>query len=174
MIVVDTSAWIEYFRNSAHPVNHRVRALLASRAELAITEAVFMEMLGGVRSARTLDAIRSQLVGLPLLRLEGVDDFEQAAAIYRACRASGHTLRGQVDLLIAVPTIRHGASLLHNDRDFEVIARHSGLKLEPLRSSSEDGGDQIREGAGIYGRRSPRPTSRTSRNSRSKRLASKA
>lgn len=174
MIVADTSAWVEYFRGSDHPVARRLRGLLATRRELALTEAVLMEVLAGTRSGTTLEAIRSQLIDLPMLRLEGVDDFEQAATIYRACRDAGHTLRSQLDLLIAVSAIRHGASLLHNDRDFEVIARHSALKLEPLVPASDNGGHDVGERSGKYRRRAARPRPRTSRNSRGERLASKA
>jgi hypothetical protein len=31
-----------------------------------------------------------------------------------------------------VPVIEAGATLLHNDADFEVLARHSPLRLEPV------------------------------------------
>ena len=93
-----------------------------------------MEVLAGVTSAEALARIRSQLVALPILRLEGLRDFEEAAHIYRTCRAAGHSLRGQTDCLIAVLAIRHEASLLHNDRDFETIAQHTPLRLEPIRA----------------------------------------
>jgi predicted nucleic acid-binding protein len=38
-------------------------------------------------------------------------------------------------LLIAVPAIRADASVLHNDRDFDAIARHTPLRVEPLSGS---------------------------------------
>jgi len=69
------------------------------------------------------------LLGFQILPLDGLADFEQAAAIYRACRDTGETLRSLSDCLIAVPVIRAGASLLHNDADFAAIARHSSLRL---------------------------------------------
>lgn len=172
MIVADTSVWVEFFRGSGHPAAAKLKGLLERRADVAITEVVLMEVLAGRRSGAHAEEARAQLIALPVLRLEGTADFETAAAIYRACRDSGHTIRSQPDLLIAVPAIRHGASVLHNDRDFEVIARHSGLKLEPLTSSYENGG-HVGERSGKYTRRTARPRPRTSRNPRSKRLASK-
>lgn len=174
MIVADTSAWIEFFRGSAHPARAKLKELLERRADLAITEIVLMEVLAGRRSGEHVEQARAQLIALPVLRLEGIADFEQAAAIYRACRDAGYTIRSQLDLLIAVPVIRHGASLLHNDRDFEVIARHSSLKLEPLSSTPEARTHDVREHAGRYARRPARARPRTSRNSGSGRLASKA
>jgi predicted nucleic acid-binding protein len=136
VIVADTSAWIEFLRDSPHPAAAKLDDLLDRRADLAITEVVLMEVLAGRRSGDHVEQARDRLMALPLLRLEGAADFEEAARIYRACRDAGHTIRSQLDLLIALPVIRHGASLLHGDRDFEVIARHSALKLEPLTSSS--------------------------------------
>ena len=132
--MVDTSAWVEMLRGRPHPAAARLKELIASRRDLAITDTVFMEVLAGVPSAEALARVRSQLVGLPILRLEGLHDFEEAARIYRTCRAAGSTLGSQVDCLIAVVAIRHDASLLHNDHDFETIARHTPLKLEPLRA----------------------------------------
>lgn len=174
MIVADTSAWIEFFRGSAHPARAKLRDLLERRADLAITEVVLMEVLAGRRTGDHVEQTRAQLIALPLLRLDGLADFEEAAAIYRACRDSGHTIRSQLDLLIAVPVIRHGASLLHNDRDFEVIARHSSLKLEPLGPTRQSGEHDVRERAGRYASGPRRSRPRSPRNSRSRRLASKA
>ena len=133
MIVVDTSAWIEFFRGRDHPAATALKALIGRGAELATTEAVLMEVFAGAVSAADLARIRSQLVALPILRLEGLADFEEAALIYRTCRAAGNSIRSHVDCLIAVPVIRHGASLLHNDRDFDTIARHTSLKLEQVQ-----------------------------------------
>lgn len=68
-----------------------------------------------------------------MLPLDGLADFEEAAAIYRACRDAGETLRSLSDCLIAVPVITAGASLLHNDPDFDVIARYSQLQIHAAR-----------------------------------------
>ena len=44
---------------------------------------------------------------------------------------SGDTVRQLTDCLIAVATIKAGATVLHADRDFDAIARHSELQIEP-------------------------------------------
>jgi predicted nucleic acid-binding protein len=72
------------------------------------------------------------MLSFPLLKLVGLADFEQAAEIYRECRLAGEELRSQVDCLIAVPVIRAGAELLHDDADFDVIARHSDLRVHSI------------------------------------------
>lgn len=131
MIVADTTAWIALFRATGHPVGRTLEALIERREDVAITEIVLMELLAGASAADTA-RLRARLIAFPILRLEGLDDYEEAARIYRTCRDAGQTLRSQQDCLIAVPVIRQGASLLHNDRDFERIARHTRLKLHPL------------------------------------------
>lgn len=133
VIVVDTSAWIDFFHGRATPVASTLEHLLEVQADVAITETILMEVLAGAGPGEALARIRAELIARPILRLEGLADFEEAARIYRTCRSAGHTLRSQLDCLIAVPVIRHGASLLHNDNDFETIARHTALKVERLQ-----------------------------------------
>jgi predicted nucleic acid-binding protein len=70
------------------------------------------------------------VLALPLLGVSALEDGERAAAIHRACRARGHTVRDIVDCLIAAVAIRNDAVVLHRDRDFDVIARHTELRIE--------------------------------------------
>ncbi len=91
-----------------------------------------MEVLAGVRNPREEQAVRGQLVGFPLVSVGGIDAYEQAAEIYKACRAAGDTIRSLLDCLIAVPAIRAGIPVLHGDRDYPVIARHTALEVFPL------------------------------------------
>lgn len=58
-----------------------------------------------------------------------MDDFEAAAGIFRTCRRRGKSVRRLVDCLIAAVAIRAGLEILHRDRDFDVIARHTGLRV---------------------------------------------
>ncbi|MDQ4069069.1 MAG: hypothetical protein M3203_06305 [Actinomycetota bacterium] len=62
--------------------------------------------------------------------VRGLDDFEAAADLYRACKAGGETVRALTDCLIAVVALRQSLSVLHADRDFDVLARHTGLQAE--------------------------------------------
>ena len=57
-------------------------------------------------------------------------DYEAAAALYRRCRRQGETVRKLLDCLIAAVAIRAGTPILHNDRDFDVLARHTELQLD--------------------------------------------
>jgi predicted nucleic acid-binding protein len=132
VIVVDSSAWVEYLRKTGSAVHRRLRGLIEDSAHLAVTEIVVMEVLAGARDRRHARELRSRLLAFDLLLLRGVDSFDAAADLYRACWDAGETVRELADCLIAVPTIEAGATLLHADRDFELIARHTPLRLEPV------------------------------------------
>ncbi len=94
-----------------------------------VTEVIAMEVLAGAPSERHVSLLRSDLLAQRLLPLAGLADYERAATLYRVCRRSGETIRRMTDCLIAVPAIRAGAAVLHKDRDFDAIARHSDLRV---------------------------------------------
>jgi hypothetical protein len=110
-------------------VHRRLADALRAREHIAVTEVVLGEVFAGARSAKDHGALRGTLLGFPLLRLETLADYEEAAALYRACRDGGETLRSLTDCLIAVPAIRAGLPVLHADSDFDKLARHTPLEV---------------------------------------------
>jgi predicted nucleic acid-binding protein len=126
--MVDTSAWVEFLRDTGSPVCARVDALLGE--QIATCEPIRMELLAGARDESHLDALRRLLARASLVRTEPVD-YEEAAALYRACRRRGETVRKLVDCLIAATAIRADVALLHADADFDVLARHTPLRVAP-------------------------------------------
>jgi predicted nucleic acid-binding protein len=129
VILIDTSAWVEFLRATGSPVHLRVRAALEQDTELASTDVVVMEVLAGARDDGDRDELRRLLYGCVPLAVEGPYDYEQAAEIYRACRRHGETPRKLTDCLIAAVAIRNDAELLQADADFLAIARHTPLRL---------------------------------------------
>jgi hypothetical protein len=88
-----------------------------------------MEVLAGARDERHLDQLRRLLARASLVPTEPVD-YEDAAALYRACRRGGETVRKLIDCLVAASAIRTGVSVLHADTDFERLARHTSLRID--------------------------------------------
>jgi predicted nucleic acid-binding protein len=129
LIVADTSAWVELLRATGSPVHLRLRDALREHEDVCVTEVVVAEILAGARDARRTEELRSMMLGFTLLRLDGLDAFERAAGLYRACRAAGETLRGIADCLVAAPAIEAGFPILHADRDFATLARHTPLEV---------------------------------------------
>jgi hypothetical protein len=129
VILADTSAWVEYLRATGSDVHLRVRSLIGESADLCVTEIVIMELSAGASSEERLEQLRRFLARFRLLPLGGLDDWERAASLYRSCRRAGETPRALADCLVASVAIRSGAAVLHLDRDFEVLARHTSLRL---------------------------------------------
>jgi predicted nucleic acid-binding protein len=129
VILIDTSAWAEFLRATGSAIHRRVRALVVDEADIVTTDVVLMEILAGARDEADANGLRRLLYRYELVPVEGLIDFEAAASIYRTCRRGGSTIRTLVDCLIAAVAIRTDAAVLHQDRDFEAIARHTPLRL---------------------------------------------
>jgi len=126
VIFVDTSAWVEFLRNTGSRTCVTVDRRLGG--DLAICDVVSMEVLAGARDERHLSQLRGLLARCVVVPMTS-EDYEAAAAIYRTCRRNGETVRKLVDCLIAAVAIRVGSPLLHHDADFTAVARHTALEV---------------------------------------------
>ena len=126
MILVDTSAWVEFLRDTGSTACDRVEALLGG--EIAVCDALLMEVLAGARDERHLHDLRRLLARATILPMEP-RHYEEAAALFRLCRQEGETVRKLIDCLIGAVAIHADAPVLHNDGDFDVLARHTDLKI---------------------------------------------
>jgi predicted nucleic acid-binding protein len=127
LILIDTSAWVEFLRDTGSPACLRVDDLLSS--EIAICDAIRMEVLAGARNEQHLQQLRRLLARGSVLPTEPVD-YDAAAALYRTCRQQGQTVRKLIDCLIAAVVIRANVPILHADADFNTLARHTSLQVE--------------------------------------------
>jgi len=127
VILIDTSAWVEFLRDTGSSICVRVDEVLAT--DIATCDPIRMEVLAGARDEAHLSDLRGLLARATVLSTEPVD-YEEAAAIYRGCRRHGETVRRLIDCLIAAAAIRHGVPILHSDGDFEVIHRHTRLDID--------------------------------------------
>lgn len=125
MILVDTSAWVEFLRGTDSPVCDAVDRLLDNN--LASCDAISMELLAGARDERQLAQLRGLLARTTVLPTTPAD-YELAAALYRSCRTRGETVRKLIDCLIAAVAVHADAEILHADADFEVLARHTDVR----------------------------------------------
>ena len=126
MILIDTSAWVEFLRNTGSPVCALVDELLAG--EIATCDVIRMEVLAGARDEAHLLSLRRLLARAVVIPTRAAD-YENTAALYRRCRRQGETVRALSDCLIGAIAIRAGAPILHSDTDFDVLARHTELRV---------------------------------------------
>src|SRR5437868_14676537 len=128
MILVDTSVWIDYFNGYPSAEADLLTLCIAEARPVVLAGLVLTETLQGVRDAGHAERVRRVLSAFELAPELARSDYEQAAAIYRACGARGTTPRSAIDCLIAQLCLRYGYQLLTLDRDFEGIARCFPLK----------------------------------------------
>lgn len=125
MILLDSSAWISFFRGDDH--SQRVSALLASPEPLACTEPVQMEVVAGARSAAQAQTLRDAVRSREWLAFDAISDFDSAAWIYAAARAAGITAGGHVDCMIIAVALRNNATLLTLDDQQRLVAELVGV-----------------------------------------------
>jgi predicted nucleic acid-binding protein len=128
MILVDTSVWIDFFRNTDSWEAARLAAAIEMQEDVGICGPILMEIRQGIASDRTVKQVEqllSPLVYMPTLRRT----YCRAADIYRAARARGKTIRNTIDCLIAACAAENQAPLLQRDKDFLIIAKVSTLEL---------------------------------------------
>lgn len=128
MTLADTSAWIEFIRRTGSPINNRLREGIRE-GTVVTTDPVVMEVLAGARDESHSRRLTSLLAGANFAPAGGPGIWEQAARIYRRCRSEGFTPSSQLDCLIAAVAIREDVPVLHADRDFDLIARHTPLRV---------------------------------------------
>lgn len=128
MVLIDTSAWIEFLRDTGSGACHQVDELLDR--EFAICDPIRMEILAGARDEAHLLSLRRLLARAVVIPMRPTD-YEDAAALYRRCRRQGATVRKLIDCLIAAVAIRAGAPILHHEVDFHTLARHTNLQTHP-------------------------------------------
>lgn len=127
MIAVDSSVWIDQLAGRQNPRVEILNAYLAS-GEVVVPDLVLFELLMGLRSDIDAERLRKRLTQLPIVTLGGEDLAANAAHHYRHLRSLGFTIRTGIDMLIGTWCILNGVALLHNDRDYDPMERHLGLK----------------------------------------------
>ncbi len=128
IVLVDTSVWLRRERAALlEPLHDRI----------AICPPVVQELLQGAYGNDT-QAVVAEIVrdAIMLESPVSLEAFQQAGSIFRAARIAAYTIRTPYDCLIAAIAIRHGAEILHADRDFDYIAEATNLEARNINPSA--------------------------------------
>ncbi len=131
-MIVDTSVWVEFFRATGSEAHAGLVDHIKRRSRLVVPDVVVAEVLVGTTDEAVASRLRSTLAQFEIAPTAPVVDAEDAARIHRACRRQGETVRSLIDCFVGAMAIRLDLAVLHRDRDFEVMARHVGLRTLPL------------------------------------------
>ena len=120
MVLVDTSVWVDVFRDPDGRVTDALRRLTGND-ETVLTRFNQLELLQGARDEQEWSVLTEYLDHQDYLEA-GTDTWRNAARIYFDLRRRGRTVRSPVDCCIAELAREHDALLVHRDRDFVAIA----------------------------------------------------
>lgn len=124
MFLIDTSVLIDFFRGRPSEGVAIFESILDRNLAYGITSIIYQEVLQGASSSADFKKLAEYFSTLRFFQpLSEIDTYEQAARIYFACRQEGVTIRSTIDCLIAQVAIEYKLTLIHNDKDYERMAK---------------------------------------------------
>jgi predicted nucleic acid-binding protein len=130
VILVDSSVLVGYLRGRETEATGRLDRLEIENSAWGIPAPCVPEILQGALDEREWRSLHLAVRGRDIVEpVDAVDALVAAARIWFDARRRGLTVRSSVDCLIAQIALEHDAVLLHDDDDFDRIAR-----VRPLRA----------------------------------------
>jgi len=130
VILVDSSVLIDFLEGRENVPVDRFVEVLDRDIPFGVSPLTILEVLQGAATEKDFAKLREYLGSQRIYNLAGgFDSYAGAAKIFFALRRKGMSARSSVDCLIAQTAIEHDLSLLHNDSDFDRIAKVSSLKI---------------------------------------------
>ena len=126
MVLVDTSVWVDLFRDSTGEVRDALMQVVDD-GDVVLTRFNQLELLQGARDEKEWTVLSDYLQHQDYLEA-GDDTWRNAARIFFELRRRGLTIRSPIDCCIAELALMSGALLVHRDRDFVAIA-----EIRPVR-----------------------------------------
>lgn len=128
-VLIDTSAWVEFFRDSGTDAARLVDQLLAE--DLAATTGVVRaELLQGARNREDFGRLADLFGALEQIP-EPADVWDKVADLGYSMRKQGHSGIGIPDLVVAAVALAAATPVLSLDKHFEAMAQATGLALFP-------------------------------------------
>lgn len=122
MILVDTSVLIDYLKGTVNNAIDKFNYILSIGIPFGINQYIYQELLQGAASEEDYFTLKKYLDTQNFYSLKkGLKSYSDAAMIYLKCRQVGYTIRSTVDCLIVQTALENDVSLLHNDKDFDMI-----------------------------------------------------
>ena len=117
-ILVDTSAWIEYFNKPDSKIGKTIEHILRN-GKAVLAGIVLTEILQGAKIKTEFDAILESMLALPLLEAS-LMTYIEAGRLSFALRKKGITVP-TTDLIIASLALDNNCSILTLDAHFQKI-----------------------------------------------------
>ncbi|MBE3592172.1 MAG: PIN domain nuclease [Thermoanaerobacter sp.] len=124
MILVDTSVLISFLKGIENEKVKKFEEIIQNNIPFGINNFIYQELLQGAKTENEFNLIKEYLATQKFYDLKyGTKSYENAAKLYSKCKKKGITIRSTIDLLIAETAIENNLYLLHDDKDFSLIAQ---------------------------------------------------
>jgi predicted nucleic acid-binding protein len=134
MILVDSSAWIEFYRSSGNPGVAGAVARAIEEDAVCTNGIIQAEIVSFAPDRKSFEQLTADFKAFHWLEFER-KDFDLASKMGLDLRRRGVTAPA-TDLTIAACAIHAGAMLYHLDSHFDQIAKHTRLKAVHLEKSA--------------------------------------
>jgi len=124
-ILVDTSAWIEFFRQ-IEPC-HSIVLQLMSEERVCTMGIIVAELMQGAKSEKELAVLRDFAYVFPILS-DSQENWQAAGVLSFRLRQNGKAI-GLADCYIATVAKAEGAMILSLDHHFQMMKDEAGIKL---------------------------------------------
>src|SRR3989339_1904354 len=118
LVLVDTSAWVEYLKKTSHPVTKEIESALLFNVAAAC-QLVLAELIQGVRSEKETELILDLASVVKILNESG-STWQQAGFLANKLRKQGKTI-SLIDCYLAVLAKESKAVILTLDKHFAII-----------------------------------------------------
>ena len=113
-----------------HPAVAAVLSPLLVGGDVFTCSVIELEVLFSARTHADLAATRARRRALPFIALSQVDFDRAVDVLERLARSGHHRAAGIPDLLLAAVAERNALTVLHYDKDFDLIAKVTGQSME--------------------------------------------
>lgn len=118
--LIDTSLWIAMYRDRTGKIARYVKSSCGPD-EPVFARPIAMEILQGCSTEAEWKITRDHLGAQTYVEMTE-QTWVDASRIYFDLRRASTTVRSSLDCCIAQLALDHNCTLIHNDRDFEVIS----------------------------------------------------
>jgi len=129
-VLIDTSAWIAALRPSGLKEMKEKIEILLSEDCVAVAGIIMLELLSGTRAEKEYQDLSEDLEGLHYIPTDE-DVWRCSYRLSRSVKKEGLTIPA-TDLLIASIAITSGCKILHLDKHFDLLAKHSPVQILTL------------------------------------------
>ena len=129
MILVDTSVWIDFLKGTGSAERRKLHELIEDEQDVSIAGLILTEILQGITANDQFFKTRDYFMEFPIFEPKVAATYVSAAFTYGECRKKGKTVRSTVDCVIAAICLENDLTILHKDRDYNIIEECAGLKV---------------------------------------------